>query len=138
MKRYEQIPHTADIAAKIYGAGLSELFENAAFAMSDMMADLEGLSAKETIKIEAEGETEEELLIAWLNEVLYTSYIKQILFTEFSVKSIKDGKLKAEARGERAEEIPSRIKAEIKAATYHDLKIEKTDSGLEVTIVFDV
>lgn len=138
MKRYEQVPHTADIAARIYGKDLPELFENAAFAMMDMMADLGGLSANETVEVQAEGHTEEELLIAWLNEVLYISYIKQILFTEFSVNSIKDGVLVAEARGERMKEGAGLIKSEIKAATYHDLEIKKTESGYEVTVVFDI
>lgn len=138
MKRYEQIPHTADIAAKIYGKSLNELFENAAFAMFSLMADLEGLSPAESVDIQTEGPDEEGLLISWLNEVLYISYIKQILFFEFSVKTLEEGKLKAVARGEKIGTDTSRLKAEIKAATHHDLKITETDSRCEVTIVFDV
>ncbi len=138
MKRYEQIPHTADIAAKVYGESLSELFENAAFAMFSLMADLEGLSPAESVDIQAEGPDKEGLLISWLNEVLYISYIKQILFSEFSIKTLEEGKLQAVARGEKIGTDMSRVKAEIKAATHHDLKITKTDSRYEVTIVFDV
>ena len=43
MKRYEQFPHTADIGVRVFGHDLKELFENAAFAMFDLLADLEGL-----------------------------------------------------------------------------------------------
>ena len=138
MERFEQIPHTADLAARIYGGSLSELFENAAFAMFSLMADLEGLSPKESVNIQAEGPDSEGLLISWLNEVLYVSYIKQILFSEFSVKKMEKGKLQAVARGEKIAADSGRIKAEIKAATHHDLEIKETDSGYEVKIIFDV
>lgn len=138
MKRYEQIPHTADLAAKIYGDSLQELFENAAFAMFDMMGDLEGLKPEEKVDIKVEAPDTEDLLVSWLNEILYASYIKKMLFTEFQVEPIENNKLSAVARGQRIEEGPERIKSEIKAATYHDLKIEKTDKGFEVTVVFDV
>jgi len=138
MKRYEQIPHTADLAARIYGKDLPELFENAAFAMSDMMADLGGLSTEEKVEIKVEGPDTESLLISWLNEVLYTSYIKRVVFVEFKVLSLKEKSLSAEVKGQSFKEGTNLIKTEIKAATYHDITIEKKDSGYEVTVVFDV
>jgi SHS2 domain-containing protein len=138
MARYEQVPHTADLAAKIYGKSLPELFENAAFAMMDMSADLEDLASGETITLELEAPDEEDLLVCWLNEILYASVSENILFFEFHVLSITDCKLVAEAIGQRIGEDEDRIRTEIKAATYHDVKIEKTESGYEVTVVFDV
>lgn len=138
MKRYEQVPHTADFAAKVYGRDLAELFENAAFAMFDMMADLEGLGTGETIEIRVEAPDRESLLVAFLNELLYTAYIKQVIFTDFRVKNIQERELSAEARGGKIGADNRRLQSEIKAATYHDLKIEKTDSGYEITVVFDV
>jgi SHS2 domain-containing protein len=138
MKRYEQIPHTADLAAKIYGKDLPELFENAAFAMFDMMADLEGLTSEESVDIQVEASDTESLLISWLNEVLYVFFIKQILFNKFSIQSLEEKSLIAIAQGEKLGKTTQRLKAEIKAATYHDLKIKETDGGYEVTVVFDV
>ena len=56
MKRYEQFPHTADIGIRVFGKDLKELFENAAFALFDTLADLEGLkpSIEEAIKVEGD------------------------------------------------------------------------------------
>lgn len=138
MKRYEQIPHTADLAAKIYGRSLKELFENAAFAMFDMMADMEGVKAEESVDIEVEALDKEGLLVSWLNEILYVSYIKGILFPEMRVTELDEKKIVATAKGERIGEDTGRLHSEIKAATYHDLEIQKTDEGYEVTVVFDV
>ncbi|MGD2278864.1 MAG: archease [Candidatus Omnitrophota bacterium] len=138
MKRYEQIPHTADLAAKVYGKDLPELFQNAAFAMFDMMADLEGIKPEEPVDIEVQAQDKEDLLVSWLNEILYASYIKKMLFTEFQIKALDGGKLTAVAKGQNIENEAKRIQSEIKAATYHDLEIKETEAGYEVTIVFDI
>lgn len=135
MKRYEQIPHTADLAATIYGKDLAGLFENAAFAMFDMMADLGGVLPEETVRIDIEEADTESLLIVWLNEILYAGYIKRLVFSEFRVISLEGNRLSAEAMGMALD--PKRIKNEIKAATYHDIEIKK-NGDYKVTIVFDV
>lgn len=138
MKRYQQIPHTADFAAIIYGKTIEDLFQNAAYAMFDMMGDLEGLETSEKILVAAEAPDTESLLVSWLNELLYKAYSKEMLFSRFRVISLGEGKMEGEALGEKLTEDKTRIKAEIKAATYHDLKIVKTDQGYEIRIVFDV
>ncbi len=138
MKRYEQIPHTADIAARIYGKTVPELFENAAYAMFDMMGDLEGLGLDETARVEVEAPDRESLLVSWLNELLYNSYSRQALFAEFRVLKLEENRITAEAKGQKLQKGTERLSSEIKAATYHDLEIKKTDSGYEVVIIFDV
>jgi SHS2 domain-containing protein len=136
MKRYDQIDHTADLAARIYGKDIPELFENAAFAMFDMMADTEGVDLSEATQVEVEAPDLESLLVAWLNELLFILEDRKLLPVVFKVIFLGDGKLVAEVKGQKAEK--DRVHTEIKAATYHDIAIEKTSKGCEVTIVFDV
>ena len=138
MERYEQFPHTADIGIRVYGKDVKELFVNAAFAMFDVIADLEGLkiSAKREIKVEADNY--EELLVAWLDELLYNFYTKQIIFSQFDIKELSDKRLIAEASGRPVGANRNRLKTEIKAATYSGLKIEKIPEGYKVEIIFDV
>ncbi len=156
-KKYEEIPHTADLAARIYGRDVKELFENAAFAMFDMMAEIgngagkgrgrgKGRSPHAMIreadqwgeKFTVEKKEYEELLIAFLNEVLYRSFKKKLVFEEFNVLTLDENKLTAEAYGTSNDFYKGKIKHEIKAATYHDVEIKKTDSGYEVVLVFDI
>ncbi|MFH1553163.1 MAG: archease [Candidatus Omnitrophota bacterium] len=138
MKRYEQIPHTADLAARIYGQNIPELFENAAYAMFALMGDIDRLELEETVLVEVEAPDTESLLVTWLNELLYRAYSRSALFSEFKVLSLEGNKLRAEAKGQRLGENKERLRSEIKAATYHDLEIEKSDEGYQVTVVFDV
>ena len=138
MERYEEIPHTADIAIRTRGKNLKELFANAAYAMFDIIADLEGLKSSLSIDIKLESSSKEDLLVSWLDELLYNFYTKGIIFAEFGIDYISNTQLVARARGRHVGENKNRLKREIKAATYHDLKIKEENDGLSVDIVFDV
>ncbi|OGW74769.1 MAG: hypothetical protein A2Z72_04975 [Omnitrophica bacterium RBG_13_46_9] len=138
MKRYEQIPHTADIALRVYGKDLRELFINAAYGMFDVIADLEGLESSVSIDINLEAPSKEELLVSWLDELLYNFYTKGIIFFEFDVNFFNEIQLVAKAHGRHVGQNRNRLKTEIKAATFHDLSIREAKEGLSTDIVFDV
>ncbi|NQT06011.1 MAG: archease [Candidatus Omnitrophica bacterium] len=138
MKRYELVEHTSDIAIKVYGESLADLFVNAAYGMFDIIADLEGLKPSTSVKIELEAANAEELLVSWLDELIYNFYTKYIIFSEFKIYGLNDTKVSAEAFGKHIGENRSRLKTEIKAATYHGLRIEEKNKIYEVQIIFDV
>lgn len=138
MKRYEQFPHTADIGVRVYGRTLKELFENAAFGMFDIIADIEGLNTSITENFDLKASNHEELLVAWLDELLYNFYTKSIIFSKFEVEELTQDRMKAKAFGRPVGENRNRLKTEIKAATYSGLEIKKTDGGYSVEIIFDV
>ncbi len=138
MKRYEQIPHTADIAIRVYGKDLKELFINAAYGMFDIIADLEGLKSSVSIDVNLKAPSKEELLVSWLDELLYNFYTKGIIFFEFEVSFLSEEQLMVKVYGRHIGENRNRLKTEIKAATYHDLNIRESDEGCSVDIVFDV
>ena len=137
-KRYEQFSHTADIGVRVFGKTLKELFENAAFAMFDILADLEGLKGEITQDFELTASNHEELLISWLDELLYNFYAKNIIFYKFEVTELSEDIIRAKAFGRSVSENRNRLKTEIKAATYYNLKIIKKDDYYEVDIIFDV
>ena len=138
MKRYEQFPHTADIGVHVYGGTLKELFENAAFSMFDIIADLEGLKESISVDIKLEAPNAEELLVAWLDELLYNFYTRSIIFSRFEIGELSDTAIKAKAHGRPAGANRNRLKTEIKAITYSGLVIKKTETGYQVDIIFDV
>ncbi len=138
MKRYEQIEHTADIGVRVYGKSLKELFENAAFAMFDIIADLEGLKSSVSCDFDLKAPTREELLVTWLDELLFNFYTKWIIFSEFKIEELQEGRIRAKAFGKHVGENRSRLKTEIKAATYHDLSIKESPEEYTVDIIFDI
>ena len=138
MGRYELIDHTADVGIKVYGQDLKEIFEIAARATFEIIADLKNVKPREKICIELKGSATDELLVSWLSELLSQYDAYQILFSKFSVDKISQSNIFANAYGQRFDKKLHEIKTEIKAATYHDLKVEKVDSGWQAQIIFDL
>jgi SHS2 domain-containing protein len=138
MKPFEIINHTADISIKAYGKSLDELFENAALGMFNILADLEGITTSTESEIKVQAIDQEELLVEWLDELLYNFYTKYIIFCDFNITELTNTSLVAKAKGRFVGENKNRLKTEIKATTRHNLKIEKKDDIYEVQIIFDV
>jgi SHS2 domain-containing protein len=138
MKRYEQLEHTADIRVRVYGADMNDLFSNAAFGMFDIIADLEGLKESVSMDFDLAADNYEELLVRWLDELLYNFYTKWIIFFGFEILELSETRVKARASGRHLGENRNRLKTEIKAATYHDLRINRSTEGYWVDIIFDI
>ncbi|RPJ16772.1 MAG: archease, partial [Desulfobacteraceae bacterium] len=86
--RYEIIDHTADFGIEVRGADLKELFENAAYAMFDVITDTEDLNALSEISVNVTGEDWPELMVNWLRELLYLWTGKGLLVKMTCISSI--------------------------------------------------
>lgn len=141
MKEFEIIDHTADIGIVAYGKTKREVFINTAKGMFEIIAG-ENRNLKENFydKIKLEAESLEDLLIAWLNELLYISEVKLVILNKFKIKELFDYQIKAEVGGTKINHLSIRIKKEIKAVTYHRLEFKKDEeSGLwRAQVIFDI
>jgi SHS2 domain-containing protein len=133
-RRFEEVDHTADIAIRVWGRDLAELFVNGAYGMACQMADPDAVDQEVERLIELEAYDAETLLVSWLGELLYVSERDGCVFTDFEVLEITPTRLQAIVRGGPVRE----RRQHIKAATFSDLKIVRTGEGYEATIVFDV
>ena len=133
-RRFEEVDHTADIAIRVWGRDLAELFANGAYGMACQMADLDAVNQEVEHLIELEAYDAETLLVSWLGELLYISERDGCVFTDFDVLEVTPTRLRAVVRGGPVRE----RRQHIKAATFSDLKIVRTGEGYEATIVFDV
>lgn len=105
--------------------------------MFDIMAEKNPQAATvKNITIKQKAETIEELFINWLNELLSLSSAKNLIFSGFKINKLDDFNLQAIAVGEDIKNY--KVNAEIKAATYHQLKLEKTRVGWQAEVIFDV
>ena len=139
MKKYELIEHTADVGIRVKARTLKALFSRAAEAMFDIIAEkkhsLDHPTTQETL-IKQSADNPEELFINWLNELLSLSSAEEIIFSVFKIKKIGAKNLEAKVIGIDSKYY--RINSEIKAATYHQLKIKKNTFGYQAEVIFDV
>jgi SHS2 domain-containing protein len=143
--KYEFLPHQADARFRAYGQTLEEALANAALAMVSLMWEVEKVKPvkKEVIKVEAS--SLEQLTVKFLTEFLYLLDVKSFLLAE--VESIqveeaqKDGRklyrLEAEVAGDSASP-EYEIYGLVKAVTYNEMKIEKTDGLWLLEVVVDM
>ena len=136
IRKFETLNHTADVGIIAYGKTSGELFKNAALGMFSLIIPLEKVNEKISISVSIDAHDTEELLITFLNELLYYYSTKKVLFKRFDVLKISETHLDANISGEQL--AGHEILHDIKAATYHNLKIEKTKNGFQTKIIFDV
>jgi len=136
--RFELVDHTGDLGVRVFGESLSLLFEQAAQALTFILTDPETIRIKSSRKLLLEAKTDEELLITWLNEFVYLFDTEGLLFKTYDVLSVHDHRLEALAQGEIYVEDRHPIKTTVKAATYHQLKIEHLEGVWTAQVIFDL
>ena len=139
--KFEILEHKADLKIKVFGSSLEELFKNAVLAMASILKkpELEVRSQepedREILKVESLDK--ETLLIDFLNEILAKSQINKKIYKVENIKIKvfqKNAILEAELIGYPIEHFDE----DIKAATYHNLKISQKDDKFEAVILFDI
>jgi SHS2 domain-containing protein len=137
-KEFEFIDHTADIGVKAYGADMKQVFANAGRGLFSLITELDNVAVKESRNIRVTAPDREALLINWLNELIYLFEVKEILFNRFDIITISDTQLNATGYGEIINLAKHELKTQVKAATYHMLKIEQNKDGWKAQVIFDV
>jgi len=137
MKRYEQIDISGDVGLTIYGKTLEGLFENAAEGLSSLITDLTSVEVSEDKAVSLSADSRERLLVQWLNELVFLLDAYNFVGTSFSV-SLKNNDLSATVSGGFFDPDINESRLLVKAATYHNLSIEKSEAGWVATVIFDI
>jgi protein archease len=126
---YETFEHTADLGLRAGAPDLDTLFAEAGRGLFSLMIEnLDDVQPREEISLAVVGSELDYLLFDWLNELLFLFETRRLVLAEFRVK-IADGGLQATARGEPLDSARHRLAHEVKAITYHQLKIEQQPDG---------
>jgi len=131
---YHEIEHTADTALHVWAPDLSLLFIEAAKG-TNYLAGVTIDEGGEYIRLlMLEASDLESLLVKYLEEILFLGEHDGLGFDQFEVDISEDYLLRSKVQGARI----GQKRKEIKAVTFHNMNVKKTDKVYEVTIVFDV
>jgi SHS2 domain-containing protein len=136
----ELFDHTADIGVRVTAAGLDQLFAEAGRAIASLVIEnSELIEPRQALTIELEAEDLEGLFVDWLSELIYRFEAERLVVQEFSI-SIADGhrRLRADCRGEPVDWSRHQPGYELKAVTYHQLRVAQTAAGWEANVIFDI
>lgn len=135
---YETFDHTADLGLRVRAADLNTLFAEAGRGLlSVLIENPEAVEPRQELHLDLPKDDLEYLFFDWLKTLLYHFEVDRLLCGQFEVRITEQG-LHALARGERLD--PSRHEPahEVKAITYHDLKVERTENGWLAEVIVDI
>lgn len=138
MGTHRLLEHTADMGIEASGETLEELFAQAAYGLLEIIAgNPEALCREEKI-VSVEGGDAEELLVNWLNEILYLFEIKRFFPFDFEIEEVRGNRVLARVRGEAFDPQRHPVEREVKAVTYHQLLVEKTNGLWHARVYVDL
>lgn len=131
---YRFVEHTADIMVQAWGKDFKQALSEAANAMFEVLGGKEA-EAKEEFEVKADAENLDELVVYFLSEILSQSQISSILPAKIKKMEFDGEKIKIKAKigGEK-----KRPKDDIKAVTFHELKVEQGKNLCKIQVLFDV
>jgi SHS2 domain-containing protein len=130
---FREIEHTADWQLDVWAPDLPGLLEQAARGMYNLAGARLEDGPRRVRSFIVSGDDAETLLVHFLSELLYIEEQEGLGFNEFDL-TLRGDRLVAHLSGARL----AQWDKEIKAVTYHNLKIRNSSNGLNVSIVFDV
>jgi SHS2 domain-containing protein len=136
--RYRLTRRQSELAVRVTGNSQVDLFANSAFALFDVMADVDKIEVKERINLEVEGTDRDDLMVNWMRELLYLYQGSGYLLREFNIREVKDTIVKAEVCGEKIDPDRHEVKQEIGAVAFHKSRMEKTGNQWTAQVIFEL
>jgi SHS2 domain-containing protein len=139
-EKFRFLEHTADAKFQAFGATLEEAFANAGLATASLMWDPGSIAKSLRVPVRVQGLDREQLLIHFLEEILF---LVETRF--FLLASVQDVRIKKDAIGYILEAVflgdtnsdKYETHGQVKAITYNEMEI-RNDGGYTIQVVVDV
>ena len=125
---WEHFSHGSDIGVRGFGCSVEEAFEQAAVALTAIVADVWRIAERETVEVRCDAPDLELLLVSWLNAVIYEMAVRTMLFSKFRV--VTSGcSLSGTLVGEKVDPERHQVGVEAKGATVTALRVHRDQIG---------
>jgi SHS2 domain-containing protein len=135
---FEILEHPSDLGIEAHGKSMDELFRNMALGLMSVIAGKSKIQTSEHREVFIPAIDRENLLVRWLTEILYLYEANKFLTADVRFESLSDTSLKATVLGERYDVLKHTLKLDVKAITYHQLKIYEKDGRWIGRIFVDI
>jgi SHS2 domain-containing protein len=125
---WELLERGAELGVRGVGATKAGAFEQAALALTAVIADPSAIAPREMVEIVCEGADDEMLLVAWLNAVVTEMADRGMLFSRFHVE-LRPRQVVASASGERVSVERHHPGADVKRVTDRAVRVARTRGG---------
>ncbi len=137
-KNYRTVNRPSELLLKVSGKTQAELFANSAFALFDLMTDVEKIELEENLPLEVEGVDRDDLMVNWMRELLYLFQGSGYLLREFQVHEVKEDYVRGEVGGEKYDPDRHEIHRDIRSIAFQQSRIEKTGDQWIAQVIFEL
>ena len=138
MEHFKVLDISGDVGLTAYGRDKNEVFSSAAIGMYNLITDLDTIKEIKTIRVSVENPSLDGLLVSWLNELIFHFDTYGFIGKTIHIEKLSGNAIRATITGEEFDRERHEGKLLIKAATYHKLRIEKTNDMWEIDVIFDI
>jgi SHS2 domain-containing protein len=140
MGRFETYDHTADLGLRVFAPDLDDLFRTAAAGLFDVIvANREDVRIVETEPVRLSASSTDDLLVDWLNELIFRCETQHRLYAQFDVAIDETGcLLEGKIGGEPIDRQRHILDHEVKAATRHGLSLRRKDDEWVAEVIVDI
>ena len=135
---FEILEHPSDLGIEAHGSSMQELFQNAAHGFMSVVAGTSKIESCQNRSIELQALDRENLMVRWLTEILYLYDAEKFLTADVKFETLTDTLLKANLLGEPYDVSKHELKLDVKAITYHQLKVEDHDGDWIARVFVDI
>jgi SHS2 domain-containing protein len=128
MASWEHFSHGSDIGVRGFGRSAEEAFEQAALALTAVVADVGAVKQVEKVEVHCDAPDLELLLVSWLNAIIYEMAVRRMLFSKFRI-ALAGCSLAGEMSGEKIDAERHHVAVEAKGATVTALKVTCDPDG---------
>ena len=132
------LDHPADLGIEAYGKTVAEAFEQAALGLVSIIVDASSVEARECREVTLRGSDREQLLVRWLQEILYLYDGEHFIGGRFQISQLEPGWLQALVYGEPFDPKHHQTRLDVKAVTYHQLKVLEGTGNSSVRVFLDI
>jgi len=138
-KPYYFFEHTADVGIYCRGSNLKSLFSNVATALYELIFEREfaPIKLKKNHMIILNGSGLEDILAQWINEIIYLTFFKKMIFYKFEYSKLNKSRLEAKGFGENINR-EIKFQRELKGITYHNFILKRKNKFWETKFIIDV
>ncbi len=137
-KHCETFDHTSDMGLRASADSLGELFEAMGEGLADLICPRRKVSASQRREIRLQAEDVEALAVDFLSKILNTVQTDRFAVAAVRVGEISQTAVAGEIAGEPFDPGRHEFQTEVKAVTYHLLRIARQDQRWTAQVILDV
>ena len=139
--QFKYFDTTADIGITVESDNIIDAFKNSALGTLNLITDIEKIKTETTKEILIESEDEYGLLYDWITELLILLDSENFMASEYDINiEEKEDKLvlSGTISGDTYNTNTYNYKTEVKAITYHEMNIEKSEDNITIKFIVDL